>query len=319
MNLVRLIQRILQNIKKYFEKTYYFKIIENIKINDFPYLIDFEYWINTGHYNCKDINGVPYNNYRKFGKQYNWTRICSYTLYHYNRYVRKNDKNDFEIFMKMINFLYKKADIIKDTALWRYEMPWNGMKKGWISGMAQGEIISVFARAYYLTKEKKYLEIAKMAYNAMIQPLDKGGTLNYFDDNKSIVFEEYPNNNPSHVLNGNIISLIGIYDIYFVTKDKQILKMFDDSINSLLKYINIYIVENNRWTVYDNSQDGLNYVTPVYQSLHIALMDVLSFLTDKKKFADISEKWKKSYLSFSLRLKALVKKIIYRLKVKSDM
>ena len=48
---------------------------------------------------------------------------------------------------------------------------------GWVSGMAQGQALSLLARAYDLTQDKAYLDAGDLAVSFLATPVDQGGVM----------------------------------------------------------------------------------------------------------------------------------------------
>lgn len=317
-------RRIYGNIKNYFEVDYYFKPLNPDYKGKFLYPIDFSYWINCGHYKLTDKDGIPQEQYRQFGIKYNWPKICSFALYHFNL-LANNPGNirSKEIFFKMADFLVGVAVVKGEKAYWYYDMPWNGLQKNWVSAIAQGEIISVLVRAYKLSENTEYLLLAEKSFNLLITPIEDGGLLTFYNDSQDIVLEEHPDSkvNPlSHILNGYLIAAIGIYELDFILSNNSTTRTILDKIfSSLDKHIEGYLVKSKRWTLYAYPYQKQNYATPVYEALHISLIQTLYAITLNSKFKAIVDKLEDNYLNKFLRLQAFLKKIVYRLQVSNDM
>ncbi len=131
---------------------------------------------------------------------------------------------------------------------WQMEIPTRGLKAPWISGMTQSLGVSVFLRAYQLTGEQDYLTRATNAFKWLREPVSSGGVA--IRTNEGTWYEEYPNANvPSHVLNGHIWALFGIWDYFRATRDPDAARMFMEGISILKSEINRYDV--GHWVVYD--------------------------------------------------------------------
>jgi uncharacterized protein YyaL (SSP411 family) len=160
--------------------------------------------------------------------------------------------------------------------------------------MAQGLAISVLLRAYQLTGDKKYFESAEKAYKVFEVDIVDGG-VRFVDEEDNAWIEEYAILPPPHVLNGFIFALFGIYDFYRVTKDENVLKLFDKEIKTLEK--NIHKYDTGYWSLY-NLLDK-NPATKSYHELHIKQLNVLYKLTNRMIFNEYAMRWEK-YLQSSL-------------------
>ena len=71
----------------------------------------------------------------------------------------------------------------------------------------------------------------------------KNGGVTYTDENKNIWIEEYiMKNEPTHILNGFIWALWGIYDYWLLSSDKNIKILFDKYCDTLSNNIEIGMI-----------------------------------------------------------------------------
>jgi len=321
--LIASVERIFSNLVCYFKKEFYFLPIRNdYGKGNFSYPVDFSYWYRVGHYKHFDGQGIPQEKYRKFGKQYNWSKIASYALYYFNEYTFSGKEKYRHFFLDIANFLQVKAIFKDEMALWLYAFPWHGLRANWPSAIAQGEIISIFVRAFLLTNDESYLDLAYGAYEVLKTDIRNGGVLNHYQNDNGVVLEEFPEsgiNELSHILNGFVFGIIGVYDLFYVAQDRRISLFFEKCVKSLWNHIEKYVVENYKWSLYAYPYENENYVTPVYQSLHISLIQSLYHITGHKKFETIVGMWRENYSRRTVRFRALQKKLFYRLKYRTEM
>ncbi len=93
----------------------------------------------------------------------------------------------------------------------------------WFSGMAQGRVLSVLVRWYKFTHDPKYLEYAKYVFNSFFKV--KGSHepwVTLIDENNNFWIEEYPFDEPSHVLNGFVFAIYGLYEYYLLDPSDEI-------------------------------------------------------------------------------------------------
>lgn len=212
------------------------------------------------------------------------------------------------ILIKCINWLDENKEEFKDSYVWRsdYNQHYN-LEKGWISGMYQGQAISLYLRAYQLFNNDAYLETAKKIYNSFKYDYKEGG-FKRIDEFGCIWFEEYPTKKPSFVLNGFIYSMFGILDYHRVTGDESAKALWNSCVNTLK--INLGKYDVRYWSVYDQLKKEL--VSYYYQkNVHIPLMQIMFDLTNEAIFDKYAKKWKKN-LDNSMH--NLITKIMYRLK-----
>lgn len=170
-----------------------------------------------------------------------------------------------------------------------FDLPSRDLKAPWISALTQSQGISVLLRKYQLSNDQRYLDVATKALQYLRKPLEEGGLSKKMS--KGVFYEEYPNiKKPSHVLNGHIWALFGLWDFYRVTGDEVAKKMFDDGVLALRTELSKY--DFNCWSVY--SQDNsLDWVTGAYQQFIIEQLRVVSSITSDTFFDNQANKWEK--------------------------
>ena len=189
-----------------------------------------------------------------------------------------------------MHWLDKKAEYFRDTIVGRCERNIQyDLDKGWVSGMYQGQAISLYLRAFQLFKRKEYLEKAKTIFNFFKYPVTEGGALR-LDDENNTWFEEYPTKEPSYVLNGFIYAPFGILDFFRVTASKEANSLFQKCMSTVSS--NLWRYDKWYWSVYDQSKRQL--VSYYYQkNVHIPLMEILFKLTGEGAFEFYARKWRK--------------------------
>ncbi len=201
------------------------------------------------------------------------------------------DKNTDRL-KKSVQWLEANEEKIGETIVWRnhFENPRYGLESGWISGMYQGQAMSLYLRYGQLVgEEKKYLEKANKIYNFFDTPFENGG-VKRFDKQGLLWFEEYPSSEPSFVLNGFIYAFLGIYDLWRITSGKDEKATIDSCVETLKKSIILY--DSGYWSVYDQLKKEL--ATKYYhENIHIPLMEVLHNLTGEEIFNHYQKRWKK--------------------------
>jgi len=124
-----------------------------------------------------DEDGIPLTDYKEFGIQYQPVGIAQYALGTWDLYLENNDPQYKERFIHMADWFCDNLLVEDDFGIWEYkfDFPRYNLKAPWPSAMAQGEGISVLTRAYQLTENKKYIEIARLALNSFKASIKTGG------------------------------------------------------------------------------------------------------------------------------------------------
>jgi len=263
-----------------------------------------------------DEKGIPILDYKgKVGKQYNPIAIAQYGLGHYNLYKRTSNDKYFNIFLKQANWLVEHLETnLKGLHVWNHHFDWeyrDPLKSPWYSALSQGQGISVLARAFKETQQKEYLGAAQKAFESFKYDIFEGG-VKYTDKNGYIWFEEAIVTPPTHILNGFLWSLWGIYDYYLLTKEKEAEELFEKSIETLKENLRLY--DNGFWSLYEFSGTKLKMIaSSFYHSLHIIQLRVMYKLTKEKLFNNYANKWNEYRRKILNRNLALIYKAIFKL------
>jgi len=264
--------------------------------------------ISTGVFASKDEEGIPYcieNNKKK----YYVVLTIQYSLMCYDLIQKGvNIDENTEIIKKCLNWLDKEKEYFKGSYIWRseYNIQYR-VEKGWISGMYQGQAISLYLRAFQLFNDNAYLDTAEKVLNSFSIDYKDGG-FKRIDESGCIWFEEYPTEKPSYVLNGFIYAILGIFDFYRVTGSQDSLNLWNLSVKTL--EINIHKYDVWYWSVYDQLKKQL--VSYYYQkNVHIPLMQIMYGLTSIELFDYYAKKWQRNLENPFHRF---VTQIMYRIK-----
>jgi hypothetical protein len=206
----------------------------------------------------RDSNGIPMLLYENEHHYYpiQYTQIA---LHYYANYVETKNPKSKASFLKIAKFIKENIVYIDDFAVLQYDFivkPYK-LKPPCGSAMSQGFGIGVMIEAYSITKEKIYLDIANKMVKSFGATIEKGGVQSRWGN--SIYYEEYADPN-SHVLNGYMFSLSGLYYCFKTIGNKEAKKYFDIGIDSLKAKINEY---DAAFTSYYSK---VNYDQPAYAS-----------------------------------------------------
>ena len=108
-------------------------------------------------------------------------------------------------------------------AVWNHHFDFeyrDTLKAPWYSALAQGQGLSLRVRAHKETNDPTYLDTGRRAFEAFLLPVDKGGVTWEWPAG-DIWFEEYLLDPPTHILNGFIWALWGVYDYSLATGRSQ--------------------------------------------------------------------------------------------------
>ncbi len=243
-----------------------------------------------------DDAGIPMLDYHAaIGLQYNPIAIAQFGLGNYNLFCQFSEDERRQKFLLTADWLVENLE--QNPAglwVWNHHFDWEYrrlLKAPWYSALAQGQGLSLLARAHLETGEDRYLEVARRAYEPFVITLDEGGVA-FIDQVGYIWFEEYIVSPllPTHVLNGFIWATWGIYDFYLTTGDSHVRSLFDDAIRTIAD--NLQYFDIGFWSLYEQSGTYLKMIaSSFYHRLHIVQLQVLYRLTSKDVFRQYMQRW----------------------------
>ncbi len=267
-----------------------------------------------GSYNEK---GIPQLNYQgDIGIQYNPIAIAQWSLGNYNLWRKNNIEENYNKFIKGSEWLNNNLELNEHNLyVWQHHFNWvykENLIKPWYSGLAQGQGMSVLCRAYHTTGDSKYLDSIEKVYQSFLVDVKNGGVT--FTDSKSDIWiEEYiMKDSPTHILNGFIWGLWGIYDYWLLTKNKDVSKLFHRYVKTINNNINEYDI--GYWSLYEIAKLPIDMrASTFYHKLHIVQLKILFKMTNNTIFEDTANKWS-GYLNKKINvIRATIMKIIFKL------
>jgi len=257
-----------------------------------------------------DDNGLPQVNYGKhIGLRYNAITISQYGLYHISRWGKYKNEQSKELAIKCADWLIENVnDWHHNTKAWIFDfkLPLYGPQPPWISGMAQGEAVSLLLRAYLIHKNELYLQTARQAIKVFQYKVTDFGVVEYLEDGL-VVFQEYPAVPAPHVLNGHVFALFGVYDYGVFFNDPAMINLADKGAQTLLQHWEKW--DAGFWTRYDLYKVK-RLTSPMYHELHVRQMRVLANLFDENKFTIIANRWENMQHNVFCKLRWLMTKIV---------
>lgn len=240
-----------------------------------------------------DEKGIPATSYPKMKPAYNPVHIAQYGLLNFDLYSTQLSQTHLSNFLRATTWLRDNLVVYNSIGLWFYNFsnPWAPFKEHhWISGLAQGQGISALLRAYQVTNDESFLNSAKYALGSFFLSIDLGGVKCL--DKENVWFEEHISKPPTHILNGHMIALLGIFDFFRVTGDTEAEKLFDLGLQTILQ--NLLDYDSGFWSYYDSPTSGWSGIAPpTYHNLHILLLHILYNITENVVFLNVAQRWDK--------------------------
>ena len=263
-----------------------------------------------------DKDGVPLLDYQGgIGKQYNPIAVAQYALGNYNCFKQQGENTYYEKFISNAEWLVNNLQFTRNkTYLWPHNFDFEYFKpliSPWFSGLAQGQGLSVLVRAFAETNENKFLTASRRVFESLSIEIKNGGVIHRDGDGYSWI-EEYLVNPPTHILNGFIWALWGVYDYYLLSKEENAKKLFDDYLRTILHYLPKYDI--GFWSLYELTPQKIKSIAShFYHRLHIVQLDIMHRLTGHAQFSEYKNKWEKYQRQIFPRGRAHIYKIWFKL------
>ena len=263
-----------------------------------------------------DADGIPQLDYHgHIGLQYNPIAIAQYGLGNYNLWRRTSDAERRKKFFQVADWLCSHLERnSQGVAVWNHHFNWEyreTLKAPWYSALAQGQGISVLLRAHKESPDAHYFDAARQAIVSFERPIAEGGVA-FTDEPGDLWFEEYIVSPPTHILNGFMWALWGVYDYWLATKHTEAQELFRRGVQTLLNNLDRY--DLGFWSLYEQSGTRLPMVaSPFYHQLHIVQLRVMHRLTKEEKFATVADRWESYTRTGANRTRALIYKSAFKL------
>lgn len=235
-------------------------------------------------------DGLPVVDYPDLGEQANPVTVAQWGLSHHSR----GDAGP----------LFAAADWLVDNqrsdGAWEYRFDWyvesadDALEAPWISGLAQGQALSVLARAHRLTGDERYLTAGRLALRPYRLPVAQGGVLR--DWGGLPFYEEYPTERPSLVLNGYLFQLVGLHEWYEETGDLDAESLWANGEATAAAVIERYdLGAGDSAYAGAHLEPGGPRAVPIrgsdYEPIHPALAEEMHRQTGRPVYAEMAQRW----------------------------
>jgi hypothetical protein len=212
--------------------------------------------------------------------------------------------NDFS---RVCSVIESRAERSHGELRWRYDVhvPKYGVEPLVHSALAQAQMASVLVRAYLLSGDAHHAE----ASLAAIQPLLHRESDLISEAAAGPIPEESPSNPPSHILNGWIYALWGLWDVHVGLEEFRAGEMLTASTACLREMIPRYDIGWwTKYSLYPHRVDDL--AKPFYHRLHIDQAEIMYRLTGFHEFRAAARRWR-AYDTRLHRAAAVLQKAVF--------
>ena len=278
-----------------------------------------EYYMNFDEkagYPLTDGGGIPMLNYRgTIGLQYNPIAIAQWGLGNFNLARRTGDGTAHRKFLLASDWLSSNlTPNAHGIPVWNHHFDWEyreTLRAPWYSGLAQGQGISLLLRAHAETGAARHLDAANLAFRSFLASTGEGG-ITFTDAQGNLWFEEYLVSPPTHILNGFIWAVWGVYDYALATGSADAKRLFDRAVETLKS--NLHHYDLGFWSLYEQSGTRLPMIASAfYHRLHITQLRVTHRITGETIFDQYADRWQAYADSRSKRTRALCYKSAFKL------
>lgn len=263
-----------------------------------------------------DDEGVPLLNYRgDIGQQHNPIAIAQWGLGNLNLYLATQDPHRLDVAMRASSWLVEKLEMNRHgIPVWSHNFDWHyrsTLVAPWYSGLAQGQGLSLLVRMHDVDAAQGYDEAAAAAAMCFSRGVEEGGVM-YRSVDGGLWIEEYivhpaP---PTHILNGSIWALWGVYDYCKTTGELE--DVFSNCVDTLEAHLDDYDV--GYWSLYESPHGRARMLaSPFYHRLHIVQLRIMYEMTGRNAFAERADRWQLYAGSGVNRSRALAGKALFKL------
>lgn len=156
----------------------------------------------------------------------------------------------------------------------------------WYSGMAQGQVLSAISVMYIIEKNEEYKNLARKIYPTLLYMKDSNTPwVSLIDKDGYFWIEEYPANEPSHVLNGFVYSLLGVYDaLSYLNLDSKDNEVLLNILSAGLRTIRdnfLFFVNRKGYSYYSIGKKVFSWY---YHKIHTTQSWILFLISKDEKF-----------------------------------
>jgi len=243
-----------------------------------------------------DRDGIPRAWCRQTGSVYWPAYIAWYGMVNLGHYLRRKNTLHLQTFLNQIEWLENNAVVRSDGAvIWPMNFDYFvgdlRLKAPWISAHAQGLVISALVRAWRVTSRPRLLELLRGSTRIFSIPAAENGIR--ITQNGNVLYTEVPGGHTPGILDGFIVSLLGLYDLLVETGEAEVARLFEEGVAGLrntLPYWNY----RDKWSWYYNR----GYLSPpAYHYQHYLLLKTMARLTGDPLLADYASLWETTRLS----------------------
>lgn len=220
---------------------------------------------------------------------HNYSTVCGFALAYWDRYLQGGEKSNLEKLLCVADYILHTTHCEGKTVRLRAEEMGLG-HVGVVSGLWQGQAMSVLCRAWQSTRELKYLEAATGLAGPFEAPVNEDGVLGLITCRGVPWYEEYVEQPLNHVLNGMLLTLLGLRELAITASHKRAAELFGIGVESVRTVLGDF--DNGFWSWYSISESGSPYIASMgCHVLHACLLTALAEMTGYAELAERAQRF----------------------------
>ena len=268
-----------------------------------PYPVVYDVFLDTGLFDQFDTCGLPLARDSRSGRYFHlYSRLFAWGLAHWQRYLSTGDECHVNDMLSVCEYVRNTGLQADGSVLLRREVIGKG-HVGELSAMDQGLAMSLFCRAWWVTKDDTWLDSARACLGAFVRDVDHDGVVGKIPVLDAVWFEESTTRPLKHILNGMVWALWGLLDLSVTAGETTARRKFDLGIMSLARALPLY--DNGYWSLYFIADEFPNYIASMkYHNCHIVQLRILESQTGAGVLGEYSSRFSHYASSPCCRLRA---------------
>jgi hypothetical protein len=257
-------------------------------------MVDFTGTHSVDRFGPVDGMGIPLWDPRRFrlkgGPLYHPTIIAQMGLASFDR-VLNGDPQAEDTFLRTARWIEDHGTADRDGRflIWPCAFPLRTppVPAPWISGMTQGQILSLLTRLYQRTGSPHTAEVARLGARSFCYPVEEGGVVSEMRSG-ALFIEEVAAEPAIQVLNGCLYGLFGLYEYVQVFDDREVREALARCVRGVEEALPLF--DMGWWSRYSL---GLRWhAAPFYyHDVHIEQLRHLAVLLDRPQFEEWARRW----------------------------
>jgi heparosan-N-sulfate-glucuronate 5-epimerase len=232
------------------------------------------------------IDGIPLVNYGTFVAR-NPVTAAQYGLANYSLWLRYGAAYRWQIARHVADWLLFTQS---PDGRWLYQFPFlpagssQTLAPGWASSLAQAQALSLLGRVYRRTHHAAYLRAIERGLPPLDESVAKGGLNRYYHG--GLFFEEYPTKLINFSFNGDLQTLLGLYDVDDIVPPAR--SLFTRGVKTIAGDLPVFD-SHAGYSLY--SLASLTPPPPGYNPAIRSELDILAQVTGHSIFSEYAKRW----------------------------